>query len=155
MLAVVAAPAIRRADLAAIVPERQMRLLRGVAMFQPLPLTVVEQIAGSLEPMAFQADQAVCTEGEPGDRFFIIDAGHAEVEQSGAVLRHLAAGDSFGEIALLRSVPRTATVRAEDALQTFALKQLDFVSAVTGNPQAAIVADGLVQERLSEDVARA
>jgi len=155
VLAVVAAPAIRRADLAAIVPERQMRLLRGVAMFQPLPLTVVEQIAGSLEPMAFQADQAVCTEGEPGDRFFIIDAGHAEVEQSGAVLRHLAAGDSFGEIALLRSVPRTATVRAEDALQTFALKQLDFVSAVTGNPQAAIVADGLVQERLSEDVARA
>jgi MFS family permease len=154
LLAVVAASAIRRADLAAIVPERQMRLLRGVAIFQPLPLTVVEQIAGSLEPMAFNVDQAVCTEGESGDRFFIIDAGHAEVEQSGTVLRHLAEGDSFGEIALLRSVPRTATVRAEDALKTFSLKQLDFVSAVTGNPQAAIVADGLIQERLSEDVAR-
>lgn len=155
VLAVVAAPAIRRADLAAVVPERQMRLLRGVTMFQPLPLTVVEQIAGSLEPMAFQPRQAVCTEGEPGDRFFIIDAGHAEVERSGAVLRHLAAGDSFGEIALLRAVPRTATVRAEDALQTFALKQLDFLSAVTGNPQAAMVADGLIQERLEADVGRA
>ncbi|TMD62874.1 MAG: cyclic nucleotide-binding domain-containing protein [Chloroflexi bacterium] len=124
-------------------------------MFQPLPLTVVEQIAGSLEPMAFQPQQAVCTEGEPGDRFFIIDTGHAEVERSGAVLRHLAAGDSFGEIALLRAVPRTATVRAEDLLQTFSLRQLDFVSAVTGNPQAAIVADGLIQERLEADGTRA
>ena len=155
LLALLASPAIRRADLAAVVPERQMRLLRGVRMFQPLPLTVVEQIAGSLEPAAFQPKQAVCIEGEPGDRFFIIDAGHAEVERSGAILRHLAAGDSFGEIALLRSVPRTATVRAEDALETFALRQLDFVSAVTGNPQAAIVADGLIQERLEADVGRA
>jgi MFS family permease len=155
LLAFLAAPAIRRADTAAVVPERQMRLLRGVTMFQPLPLTVVEQIAGSLEPMAFQPQQAVCVEGDPGDRFFIIDAGHAEVEQSGAVLRHLAEGDSFGEIALLRSVPRTATVRAEDALQTFALKRLDFVSAVTGNPRSAMVADGLIQEHLDADVARA
>jgi CRP-like cAMP-binding protein len=120
-----------------------------------LPLTVVEQIAGSLEPMSFSAGQEVCTQGEPGDRFFIIDAGRAEVEQTGTVLRHLGEGDSFGEIALLRSVARTATVRAEDALKTFSLKQLDFVSAVTGNPQAAIVADSLIQERLSEDVARA
>jgi MFS family permease len=155
VVALLTASAIRRADLAAIVPERQMRLLRGVAVFQPLPLTVVEQIAGSLEPMSFSAGQEVCTQGEPGDRFFIIDAGRAEVEQTGTVLRHLEEGDSFGEIALLRSVARTATVRAEDSLRTFSLKQLDFVSAVTGNPQAAIVADGLIQERLSEDVARA
>ena len=155
MLAVVAASAIRRADLAAIVPERQMRLLRGVAMFRPLPLTVVEQIAGSLEPMAFSTGQEVCRQGEPGDRFFIIDEGHAEVERSGSILRHLAEGDSFGEIALLRDVTRTATVRAEDALKTFSLKQLDFVSAVTGNPQAAVVADSLIQDRLTEDVARA
>ena len=155
LLAVVASSAIRGADLAAIVPERQMRLLRGVAMFQPLPLTVVEQIAGSLEPMGFSAGQEVCTQGEPGDRFFIIDAGHAEVERSGTIVRHLAEGDSFGEIALLHATPRTATVRAEDAMRTFALRQRDFLSAVTGNPQAAIVADSLIQERLGEDVARA
>ena len=132
-----------------------MRLLRGVSIFQPLPLTVVEQIAGSLEPMGFDDGQAVCTQGEPGDRFFIIDAGRAQVELSGAVVRHLNEGESFGEIALLRAVPRTATVRAEHALRTFALNRFDFVSAVTGNPQAALIADSLIGERLTQDVARA
>ena len=61
----------------------------------------------------------------------------------------------IGALATLNLGIAAFVLRAEDALQTFALKQLDFVSAVTGNPQAAIVADGLVQERLSEDVARA
>src|SRR5437764_982682 len=153
-VALVAAPAIRRADLAAVVPERQMRLLRGVSIFQPLPLTVVEQIAGSLEPMSFGSGQEVCTQGDPGDRFFIIDAGRAQVELTGAVVRHLEEGESFGEIALLRSVPRTATVRAEQALKTFALNRFDFVSAVTGNPQSAVIADSLIGERLTEDVGR-
>ena len=154
IVALVAAPAIRGADLAAVVPERQMRLLRGVSIFEPLPLTVVEQIAGSLEPMAFGSGQEVCTQGDPGDRFFIIDAGRAQVELTGAVVRHLEEGESFGEIALLRSVPRTATVRAEQALKTFALNRFDFVSAVTGNPQSAVIADSLIGERLTEDVGR-
>jgi signal-transduction protein with cAMP-binding, CBS, and nucleotidyltransferase domain len=154
VLAVLAATPIRHADLAAVVPERQMLLLRGVGMFRPLPLTVVEQIAGSLEPMTYRAGQEVCAQGEPGDRFFIIDTGRAEVERDGSLLRSLAEGDSFGEIALLRAGRRTATVRAVDALQTYSLKQVDFLSAVTGNPQAALVADSLIQERLTADVAR-
>jgi MFS family permease len=155
LLVLATARAVRLADHAAVVPERQMRLLRGVGIFRPLPLTVVEQLASSLHTVSFEIGQKACVEGEAGDRFFIIAEGAAHVEAGGRRLRNLGPGDSFGEIALLRSVPRTATVCADGRLETFSLEREDFVAAVNGNRLAGSAAEALIGNRLAEDAGRA
>jgi CRP-like cAMP-binding protein len=84
--------------------------------------------------------------GERGDRFYVIADGRAVVELDEP--RELAPGDSFGEIALLRDVPRTATVRALDALRLYALERDDFIGVVTGHAPSLEAAESLVDARL-------
>jgi MFS family permease len=148
VLALAAGRAIERADHAAVVPDGKMRLLRGVPMFRPLPLTVVEQLAMGAQPAVFDADSAILKKGEVGDRFYIVVSGEADVMNGKRRLRHLEPGDSFGEIALLRDSPRTATVRAVGRVETLTLHRVDFVCAVTGNPQAATAAGEVIEGRL-------
>jgi hypothetical protein len=130
-------------------PGPEMELLRGLAMFAPLPVATVDQLATVLEPHEYQPGEAVMSEGEIGDRFHLILAGRADVTQEGQSLRHLERGDCFGEIALLRDVPRTATVIASEPLRTVALSRADFLTAITGNRISARAADQLAAERLA------
>ena len=60
----------------------------------------------------------------------------------------MGAADSFGEIALLRSIPRTATVTAISRLQAWVLDREEFLAAVTGSPESAESADAVVSARL-------
>ena len=102
---------VLRADDIALVPERPLALVRGVAMFAPLPMTAIEDLAGSLQPLQFGPGETVMRAGETGDRFVLIDTGTVEVEADGAIVRTIGPGGYVGEIALLRGIPRTATVR--------------------------------------------
>ncbi|HZZ53247.1 MAG TPA: cyclic nucleotide-binding domain-containing protein, partial [Trebonia sp.] len=103
---------------------------------------------GELKPATYEPGTAVITEGEPGESFFIIADGQAEVSQEGMELRQLGPGDSFGEIALLRRIPRTATVIAVTRLEVRMLGRDEFLAAVTGNPESAQTAEELVSTRL-------
>ena len=87
-------------------------------------------------------------EGEPGDRYYVVEDGHLEVSVAGRAHRvELGAGDGFGEIALLRGVPRTATVRAVGAARLWALDRRAFLEAVAGSAGAEL-ADRRATERL-------
>jgi CRP-like cAMP-binding protein len=79
----------------------------------------------------------VFSQGDEGDRFYLIEAGSAEVLGDGKPVATLGPGDVFGEIALLRRVPRTATVRARTDLQLQSLTGDRFLTAVTGVPASA------------------
>ena len=91
----------------------------------------------------------VVTEGEESDRFFIIDSGLVEVTHDGVVLRQEGPGEFFGEIGLLRDVPRTATVTAVEDTVLMVLARDDFLAAVTGTGDAFRAADDVVSFRLS------
>jgi CRP-like cAMP-binding protein len=128
-------------------------LLRAIPMFSLLPPTVLERLASAAAEVRVPAMSEVFRQGEPGDRFYVIADGTATVEIDGAEASTLSPGDFFGEIALLREVPRTATVRAVQDLRLFALERDDFIAAVTGHAPSREAADTVVAERLPAGVA--
>ena len=124
-------------------------LLQGVPMFAPLAPSVVEALASRLVAVQVPAGGVVLREGEESDRFYVIETGLVEVTQAGAVLRREAPGDFFGEIGLLRDVPRTATITAVEDTTLQALERDDFLAAVTGQREARRVADEVVARRVA------
>ena len=140
---------LRRIDETALAPAG-LDLVRGVPLLAVLPPPVQERLAHVLVPATFAAGEVVIREGDRGDRFWIIERGEAVVSIAGETVRQLGAGDSFGEIALLRDVPRTATVQAGD--EDLVLQGLDrdeFLPAVTGHGEASEVADAVVERWLA------
>ncbi|HEX9416259.1 MAG TPA: MFS transporter [Gaiellaceae bacterium] len=136
-------------DAAAPAPAEQLTLLRQIPLFAPLPIVVVEQLASSLVPMHVPAGDTVIQQGEEGDRFYVIESGELEVSVDGRPVRTMGPGDHFGEIALLRDVPRTATVRARSGADLYALDRDEFIGAVTGHAPSARAADAVIAQRLS------
>lgn len=149
VLVIVTSRGLRRADDIALVPDRQLQLLRGVEMFSPLPITVIEELAGSLNPVEFALGDVLMRAGDPGDRFVLIDSGEVGVEQEGVMVRTIGGGGYVGEIALLRGIPRTATVRAMTAVRAFELESASFIAAVTGDRDATLSADRVIAGRLA------
>jgi MFS family permease len=143
----VSLPGLRRVEDRVVVPERELRILRGVPFFRPLQLTTLEDLASTLETIRVTAGTEVVRQGKPGDRFFIVEAGNFETTIDGVPVRALGPGDSFGEIALLRDVPRTATVRAVGDATLVTLAREDFLRAVTGHVEAVEAAEAVVRAR--------
>jgi MFS family permease len=131
------------------VPEDELALLRSLKLFAPLPQPVLESLAGALAPVRLEAGREVFRQGDLGDRFYIVAAGEVEIVVDGRVVRVTGPGGFFGEIALLRDVPRTATVRAKTEVELRALERDDFIAAVTGHAASAEAADAVIATRLS------
>jgi MFS family permease len=141
--------AMSHADAQGVIPDRELGLLRGVPMLRVLPLTVLEQVAADLRPMGFAAGEGIIHRGEVGDRFYVIAAGEVEVRVGNRVMRRQGAGESFGEVALLRDVRRTADVYALTDVQLYAMDRVAFRCAVTGDRQSREAADDVVGSRLA------
>jgi MFS family permease len=127
---------------------REVTLLRGVSIFAPLPDATLEQLASKLVRTRLPRGAEVFAQGDAGDRFYVIVEGSADVTIDGAAASVLEPGDHFGEVALLRDIPRTATVSARSEMELFALERDDFIAAVTGHAPSAEAADAVVATRL-------
>jgi CRP-like cAMP-binding protein len=127
----------------------ELSLLRSLPLFAPLGPPQLESLARELEPLEVGAGVEVVRQGEPGDRFYAIADGELEVTRDGQVLATLRRGDGFGEIALLRDVPRTATVTAHTPARLYALERGPFLAAVAAHPRAGQEAERMVGERLA------
>ena len=139
---------LRAIDRASVLPERQLALLRNIAMFAPLPSVDLERLARQLDRIVTPGGTDVIRQGDVGDRFYVIDEGSFEVLVDGQRVNTLGEGAFFGEIALLQDVPRTATVRAAGAGAVWALDQEEFLRTVTGLPQSESAAHAISAERL-------
>jgi MFS family permease len=135
-------------DRTLTVPTAQLRRLRAIEMFAPLPAPTLEALAASLTRLQVPASEIVFRKGNHGDRFYIVDSGEVEIEIDGRVANVLGSGDHFGEIALLRDIPRTATARARKETELYALDRDAFLGAVTGHAGSSEAAEGVVVARL-------
>jgi hypothetical protein len=146
--------ALRAIDADIGVRKDRIVLLRRVRMLRLLPVPAIEGLALRLRRCRIPAQTDVFREGDPGDDFYVIETGRVAVLDGGAEIRRLGPGDAFGEIALLRAVPRTATVRALEDTELAALSGPDFVSAVTGFTATSSTAEQVVSGYLTEDQQR-
>jgi hypothetical protein len=140
---------VARIDARADVPARELEVLRSVPMFAILPGPVIERLASSAVMALVPAGTVVMRQGEPGDRFYVVARGQMEVAIDGRRVGTIGSGGSFGEIALLRDVPRTATVVARADGELLSLHRDEFLLAITGHPPSAEAADAMIRERLA------
>jgi MFS family permease len=146
--AVVALRGVLGADAVAL-PIVELARLRAQPIFAPLDAATLEGLARCLDPLELPAGAPVVREGERGDLFYIVADGELDVTVGGEQVRSLGRGDCFGEIALLRDVPRTATVTARTPVLLDALDGTSFIAAVTGHAPSARAAAELVSGRLA------
>jgi MFS family permease len=128
--------------------DAEVAVLNRVAIFRPLPMPTIDELALHVEHLHLTAGEEVFHQGEHGDHFYVIEDGEADVVGDGRVIRVLGSGDGFGEIALLHDTTRTTTIRARTPLRLYTLDRPHFLSAVTEYRSSAHEADTLVRERL-------
>ncbi|MGK2878877.1 MAG: MFS transporter [Solirubrobacterales bacterium] len=140
---------LRQLEIGTPVSQHAYELLRACPVFAPLPLATVENLARRTVPIDFDQDVEIITQGDPGDKFYVIEDGLVEVFQDGQFRRQQGIGDAFGEIALLRGSPRTATVRTVTPTRVLALDREPFLASVTGyadsHAAALDVAEGFLE----------
>ncbi len=145
--------ALRRVDRTVSAPGH-LDLIQALPLFQTLGPSVQEGLARSLQRVRVAAGEVVIRQGEPGETFYLIETGSLDASQRDPVrgnrrLSQMGAGDCFGEIALLRNVPRTATVTAAEDSVLHTLARDDFLAAVGADPEAGSRADSLATLRLA------
>ncbi|HEX6228052.1 MAG TPA: MFS transporter [Solirubrobacterales bacterium] len=143
---------LRAYEIGAPVAEASFRLLRENPIFAPLPVATLERLSHDLTPVGARSGEEVITQGDHGDSFYLIEEGEVEVFEDGAFRRREGPGESFGEIALLRDVPRTATVRATVPTRLLRLGRDQFITAVTGHRRSGEAAQALVDARWGTSV---
>ena len=142
-----------RTDAAGVVHPRELAALIRVPFFAPLPGPALERLAAALIPVTARAGTRIITQGAVGDRFYIIVSGEVMVTVDGEPVRTMSAGESFGEIALLRGVLRTATVAAVNGVELLALDRHHFLEALTGQPASTAAADAVIHAHLGPTIA--
>ncbi|HEU5112326.1 MAG TPA: MFS transporter, partial [Acidimicrobiia bacterium] len=142
--------ALQEADVGVIVPIEHLHLLRSAPMFAALGPAELERLARTIAPESVVQGAAVCVQGEPGEHFYFVERGTARVLRDGTDVATLGIGDFFGEIALLRDIPRTATVEAVSDLDLLVLERGPFLDAIKSSACQIEAARAVTQTRMDE-----
>jgi MFS family permease len=147
VLTVISWARLSQIDEGARVPEERLAALRTVPFLRALPLHTMEYLAERLEPVDLAAGDYLFRAGDSGDRFYILETGSVAIElPEGEKVEQAPA--YVGEIAILRDVPRTASVRAASDSVLLALERHDFLTAVGGHARSRAGAEEVVGSRL-------
>lgn len=142
---------VGRAEAGVHIPFREIAILRRLPLFAPAPAPAIESAAAALVHVEHPAGTLIVREGAVGDRFWVLEAGEVAVDRGGTEIARLGPGDSFGELALIRDIPRTASVTAVTDVSLYALGRESFLLALTASPRAAAEASRIAASHLEHD----
>ena len=154
LAATVGGRALFSLDAHAPVPVVQIALLRSIPLFAELPAPAIEGLAAALTLAEVSAGAILIRQGEEGDAYYAVATGQLDVFQDGRFVRRCGRGEGVGEIALLRAIPRTATVTAHTNATVYKLAREPFQTAVLGHAATQRQAHSIAETRLAADAAR-
>ena len=128
-----------------------MEYLKKVPLFAGITDAQLQRIANGVKERRFESGAPIVSAGEPGHGFYLIVRGEAEVTREGRTIRTLGPGDYFGELALVREAPRSATVVAKEPTTCLALTRWDFKGILDANPAITIRLLETVASRIRGD----
>jgi hypothetical protein len=141
--------AIRTLDAAARVPVVEIALLRSMPHFRALPGPQLEGLAQAVHRRPFADGDTIIRQGDAGDTFYAIAEGEVDVFVDGAYVATRGRPEGLGEIALLRNIPRSATVVAHGRVVLYALAGDTFLTVVTGHEATRSRSEAVASSRLS------
>lgn len=155
VIAVLAWPMLKRLDLRALVRSDVLAVLRQVSFLAAVSPPAIERLSKAAQWVEVKAGDIVIRQGDAGEAFYVIAEGRMSVAVDGDVRDHvLGEGDGFGEIALLRDVPRTATVTAIQPCRLLRIERPDFLAAITGTADGPLIAAQVAVAHLERDARR-
>ena len=133
--------------------DHKVELIKRVPLFAECSNKELSEVAGIADEIDLREGKELTKQGKPGREFFVLVDGTAEVKRGTRRVNLLGPGDFFGEISLVRQVPRTATVVATEPVEAWAIDGPTFLAAVTGHDLSSAEAEALIDERLRGDTA--
>jgi len=153
LAAAVGGRALFALDAGVPVPVVEIALLRSLPLFGELPAPAIEGLAAALTPVHLPAGGVLIQQGDQGDAYYAVASGELDARQDGQFLRRVGRGEGVGEIALLRAIPRTATVVAHTDATVYELNRDLFLTAVVGHAATQRRADHIADTRLATGAA--
>jgi MFS family permease len=141
---------LQNIDASATVPQVEIQLLRSLAIFASLPPPSLEGMARELVPVTATPGTAVITQGDPGDCYYAVAQGELAISRDGQLQQTISRGEGFGEIALIRDIPRQASVTAVTDVLLYSLHKEMFVQTVTGHASAARATGTIIAVHLGD-----
>jgi MFS family permease len=149
LIALVARAPLRSVDRSIEIPTVRIDILSGNPIFVLLPVPTLEHLARQAATMEAGPGVVIIHQESSGDQIYVIEKGSVVVEVDGEFVANLGPHDVFGEIAPLRHLPRTATVRSTDESALLVLDGEEFAAAVASHTTSAATADAMVAGRLA------
>ena len=126
--------------------------LKSVELFDRIPGEDLAQIALIAEEITFDRGEVVFEEGELGDALFLLVDGSVSVRREGRAIADLGAGECFGEMAILDSAPRSATITATTECTCLKIEREDFYDIMAEKPEIAQGVIKVLMRRLREAI---
>lgn len=131
--------------------DKKVELIRKVPLFSHLSRKQLAQVAKVADEIDLYEGKEMTREGAPGREFFVILEGNADVRRRGRKINSLKPGDFFGEIALVTSVPRTATVTATSPVRALVVTDREFRHLLEESPDIKTRVMQAMAARLAPD----
>ncbi len=117
--------------------DGKLELLRAVPLFANLDEQELKQVRRHADEVEVAEGQVIVTQDEPGNSFYVIVSGRADVVRDGHKLAELTDGDFLGEMALLENLPRSATVTTTEPCRVLEIHRREFSGVLDDAPQLA------------------
>ena len=131
--------------------DAKVELIKHVPLFSGLAKRELNEVAGIADEIDLPEGKELTREGSRGREFFVLIEGEASVRRGDQEVNRLAAGDFFGEIALVQDTPRTATVTAESPVRALVITDRSFRALLERSPEIESKVMSAVAARLSPD----
>jgi CRP-like cAMP-binding protein len=130
--------------------NQKVDLIKSVPLFARCSKKELAEIAGLADELELPEGKQLIRQGERGREFFVLLDGIVDVSRDGGSVDTMAAGDFFGEIALVSNVPRTATVTALSPIRLLVITDRDFRAFLEHSPDVQLKVLEALAERLAQ-----